>query len=241
MRIGVFDSGIGGLTVLREVIQAYPNNEYIYYGDSANIPYGIKSKDELRILTDKIIKFLISKKVDLIIIACGTISSNLYSEIKDKYNIPIVDILMPTINYALKNNLKNIGVMATPMTIKSGFFQDNLENIKVVSCPKFVPLIEKGITKGGEIEEIVKEYLFSLKDCDNIILGCTHYPVLTPILQKYSASSFINMGKCLLDTLNVNDNGVLDIEIYFSKVNENIINNTNNIIKNDKKIIEWRL
>lgn len=236
MKIGVFDSGIGGLTVLKELVKAHPNNHYIYYGDTINIPYGTKSKEELTILTDKIIKFLLSKGVDLIIIACGTISSNIYNDIKDKYGIPIIDILSPTINYIKENNLKNVGVMATPMTVKSGFFQKNLEEVITTQCPKLVPLIENGDLNSPKIEECIKEYLSSLQMCDNIVLGCTHYPLVAPVIQKYSTSTIINMGQILVDTLSVNDNNVLYIDIYFSKIDENIINNTNNIIKETKKI-----
>ena len=98
MRIGVFDSGIGGLTVLKTLINKYPCHEYIYCGDTKNIPYGEKSIDELKQLSSNIINFLISKNVNIIIIACGTVSSNIYSYLKDKYSVPIYDIISPTIN-----------------------------------------------------------------------------------------------------------------------------------------------
>lgn len=240
MRIGVFDSGIGGLTVLNELIKKYPDNEYIYYGDTANIPYGTKTKEELYILADKIIKFLISKQVELIVIACGTISSNLYEEIKDKYGVKIVDVLSPTINYIKENHLNNVGIMATPMTIKSGAFEKHLNSVISVSCPKLVPLIEQG-KFNKELEEAVKEYLGQLKNSEYIVLGCTHYPLLIPIIRKYSTITLINMGKCLIDTLDVKGKSTLHIEIYFSKLTPKIITNTSNIIKENKEIYERKL
>ena len=240
MRIGVFDSGIGGLTVMRELIKNYPNAEYVYYGDTANIPYGTKSKEELTIFSDKIIRFLISKNVDLIVIACGTVSSNLYEEIKDKYSVEIIDVLTPTINYIKKNKLKKIGVMATPMTIKSRAFDKYLENSISVACPKLVPLIESG-EYTDELEQAVKEYLEKLKECDYIVLGCTHYPLITSIIQKYSTIPLINMGKYLIDKIDVNDKSTLHIEIYFSKLTQEIITNTSNIIKENKEIYERKL
>ena len=99
MRVGVFDSGIGGLTVLKKIYKHYPNNEYIYFGDTLNLPYGNKTKEELNNLSSLEIEFLLSKKVDMIIIACGTVSSNCIDYLKNKYNIPIYDIISPTISY----------------------------------------------------------------------------------------------------------------------------------------------
>ena len=239
MRIGVFDSGIGGLTVLKELINKYPNNEYIYFGDILNIPYGTKTKEELLVLADKIINFLISKKVELIIIACGTISSNIYSEIKDKYNIEIIDILSPTINYLKNQNYYKVGVLATPMTAKSLYFEKHLSNVKSVGCPKLVPLIESG--KINETDKYIKEYLNELTDVQAIVLGCTHYPVLIPVIRKYSSLPLINMGKCLVDTLSVNKTSTLHIKLYFSKLTPEIITNICGIIKENKEIIERKL
>ena len=130
MRVGVFDSGIGGLTVLKKLKEKYPLNDYIYVGDNLNVPYGIKSKKELLKLSIDIIEFLINKKVDVIVIACGTVSSNVYKELKEKYKIKIIDIITPTINYLKKSNYKNILVFATKATINSHIFKNNIENIK---------------------------------------------------------------------------------------------------------------
>ena len=126
MKVGIFDSGIGGLTVLKQLINKYPNNEYIYYGDTLNLPYGNKTKEQLIKLSDKDVQFLISKNVDIIIIACGTVSSNCLDYLKNKYNIPIYDIISPTIDYLNKSNYQNIGIIATNRTIDSHIFKNNI-------------------------------------------------------------------------------------------------------------------
>ena len=119
MRIGIFDSGLGGINVLACLLKKYPNNEYIFFGDTKNIPYGDKSKDELMKLASNIIDFLLTKNVDIIIIACGTVSSTCYNELKNKYSVPLYDIISPTIEYLKHSNLNNIGVIGTNGTIKS--------------------------------------------------------------------------------------------------------------------------
>lgn len=228
MKIGIFDSGIGGLTVLKEMIKYHPNAHYIYYGDTINLPYGEKTKDELEMLVDKIIKFLISKNVDLIIIACGTISSNLYDDIKDKYGVKIIDVLTPTIDYIKKNQLENIGVLGTNMTVKSKSFEKGLGNIKSIACPKFAPAIESG----SSVSEAAKEYLEYLNGCANIVLGCTHYPIIVSELKKYTNSNFINMGKCVAESIDVAGDTKLEVELHFSAVDEQLKANTNSIIGN---------
>jgi glutamate racemase len=127
MRVGVFDSGIGGLTVLKNLYKHYPNNEYIYYGDTLNLPYGSKTKEELEKLASQDVEFLLDKKVDIIVIACGTVSSNCLDYLKKKYNIPIYDIISPTINYLNNSNYSNIGVIATERTIDSNIFKYNIK------------------------------------------------------------------------------------------------------------------
>ena len=136
MRIGVFDSGLGGINVLSCLIKKYPNNEYIYFGDTKNLPYGDKTKEELMVLASNAIDFLISKNVELIIIACGTISSNGYDELKKRYNIPLYDIISPTINYLKESDLNNIGVIGTKRTIESRIFDIENKNILIDKIEK---------------------------------------------------------------------------------------------------------
>lgn len=233
MKIGVFDSGIGGLTVLKSLISKYKAH-YIYFGDTLNIPYGEKSKDELLMLTEKIIRFFEKEKVDLIIVACGTVSSNIYDELSKKTNIKMINIVYNIIDLIKKDNPSNIAVIATKKTIDSHIFKNNINNIIEISCPKIVPYIEKNI---GNINDILKEYLSYIKEkhINNIVLGCTHYPLIKEDIQKYLdyKVNFYDMGKILLKNIKESN---LKIEMYFSYLDENLIKNINNIIKEDKSI-----
>ena len=233
MKIGVFDSGIGGLTVLKSLISKYKAH-YIYFGDTLNIPYGEKSKEELLMLTEKIIRFFEKEKVDLIIIACGTVSSNIYEELSKKTNIKMINIVYNIIDLIKKDNPSNIAVIATKKTIDSHIFKNNINNIIEISCPKIVPYIEKNI---GNINDILKEYLSFIKEkhINNIVLGCTHYPLIKEDIQKYLdyKVKFYDMGKILLENIKESN---LKIEMYFSYLDENLIKNINNIIKEDKSI-----
>ena len=220
MRVGVFDSGMGGLTVLKSLIEKHPNNHYIYFGDTLNMPYGDKSKEELEKLSSNIVEFLISKKVDVIIIACGTVSSNCYTYLKEKFDIPLFDILTPTIRYLKYGNLNNSLVIATSMTIKSGIF-DEIPNLEKQECPLFVPLIENGKIDSIEMNKTIKMYLKDYK-VDNLIFGCTHYPLLKNELKKFLGNiNYINMGDILADNLDLKESE-FKLELYFSKINENI-------------------
>jgi len=231
MRIGVFDSGIGGLTVLKRLIEEYPNNEYIYYGDTKNNPYGSKTKEELLKLSCNIIDFLLQKKVDLIVIACGTVSSNLADTLKNKYDIKIIDIINPVINYINKSNYKKIGVIATEATVNSNIFKSINKDIKLVACKHFVPIIENN--SYNELDKYINEYLRELKDRDLIVLGCTHYPIIKDQIDKYLGENIklLDMGECLPQI--TNDGINRKIELYFSKLDDKIIKNINSIIINN--------
>ncbi len=219
MRIGVFDSGMGGLTVLKSLIDKYPNNYYIYFGDTLNMPYGNKSVKELEQLSSNIIAFLLNKKVDIIVIACGTISSNCLDYLKKKFDIPIYDILSPTIEFLKEVKLDNTAVIATTNTIKSGIF-NNLTDYQI-ECPLFVPLIEEGKINSIEMENAIEGYLKG-KKIDNLILGCTHYPLLEKNLTNYLGKiNYINMGKVLANKI-VLDDEYYFLELNFSKINANI-------------------
>ncbi|HHW69071.1 MAG TPA: glutamate racemase [Tenericutes bacterium] len=238
MRIGVFDSGIGGLTVLKEIIEKYPNNEYIYYGDTLNLPYGEKTKQELLIISNKIIDFLAKEKVDIIVIACGTISANVYELLKDnKYEIPIYDIITPTINYIIKNNITNVGIIATTMTIRSNVFSKNLDSKNVnnysVDCPMFVNIIENKLNNDIK-EKYVKDYLsyFNDKNIQALVLGCTHYPLLISNIKNYLGENveYIDMGKAIANILNITNVSKYKLNLYFSKITDNLLINIETII-----------
>jgi len=228
MRIGLFDSGLGGLTVLKEFKKKYPNNEYIYFGDNKNLPYGSKTKEELFNLSCNAIEYLISKNVELIIIACGTVSSNVYNELKTKYNVPIYDIITPVINYIDESDFKTVGLIATQATISSNKFKDGInKTFYGQACPLLVPYIEGD--KSIDINSVLNEYLSNIKDFDAIILGCTHYPLLENEIKKITNSKLINMGTILCDSLNIIDS-IEKVNLYFSKYDNNLIEKVNNII-----------
>ena len=227
MRIGIFDSGMGGLTVLKNLLDRYYNNEYIYYGDTKNVPYGNKSIEELKVLSSNIIDFLISKNVDMIIIACGTISSNISDYLRNKYSIKIIDIISPTIKYINESNYNKIGVLATHNTINSRVFSKNTnKDIKEVECPLFVPIIEKN--QYDKLDECLEMYLNNLKDRDLIILGCTHYPIIKNEIQNYlKDSTILNMA----DNISILNGEKNSVELYFSYIDDTILNNINKIMK----------
>lgn len=237
MRIGVFDSGIGGLTVLKSLLDRFPNNEYIYYGDTKNVPYGNKSIEQLKEFSENIINFLLNKDVDIIVIACGTISSNLSNYLKNKYSIEIIDIITPTINYLNNSNYNKVGVIATTNTIKSNIFINNVyKDVKQVECPQFVPIIEN--KKYEDLDYYFDLYLSNLKDRDIVVLGCTHYPIIKERIQQYLPDSYIlNMG----DTINnITNNGNNSIKLYFTNLNDTIIGNIDSIIGDYNYSLEYR-
>ena len=227
MKIGLFDSGLGGINVLNELLKTYPNNEYIYYGDTKNLPYGNKTKEELLSFAKEIISFFEKKQVDLIIIACGTMSSNCLKEIKEMTNIKVIDIISPTINYLKERKYNKTLVFGTNRTIESHIFSKNLSNIIEISTPEFVPMIENNNID----ENIIKNYLEDKLDIDYLILGCTHYPLLIPYFNKYLKNTkIIDMGKILVNYINLSNNSNNKIDLYFTKIDNNLKNNINKII-----------
>ena len=229
MKIGMFDSGIGGLTVLKEFIKKYPNNHYIYYGDTKNLPYGTKEKEELLKLVKPIISFFTKQKVDFIIIACGTISANCFFELKKMTTIPIYDIITPTINYLNHNNYKSLAIFATNRTIDSHIFKDKLiaKDVLEIKTPEFVPMIEN-----NKLDlSIIKNYCLQALNYDILILGCTHYPLLINELKKYLSIPILNMAIPLLNSIEISNDTNFKLELYFTKIDTNLINNIQKIIK----------
>jgi len=228
MKVGIFDSGVGGLTVLKTLLKKYPNNEYIYYGDTLNIPYGNKSISELYKLSSKIIEFLISNKVDIIVIACGTISSNCIDYLKEKYKIPIYDIISPVINYLNNSNYQNIGIIATSNTINSHYFKNNLKkNTYEIASPKLVPIIESNNL--SNLENVLDEYLVLYKNkIDLLVLGCTHYPIIKKYIDKY-----FNYKIPILDMseyISLSNGTNNSLKLYFTKLDDTVINNIKSIL-----------
>jgi glutamate racemase len=191
--IGVFDSGVGGLTVVKELIQQLPNENIVYFGDTARVPYGIKSKETVIRFSIENILFLLKQDVKLICVACNTVSSFALPVIKSHFRVPIVGVITPGAReavYATQN--KRIGVIGTRGTIKSRAYEieikqlDSRVKITAVACPLFVPFVEEGWLKQDVVLEVAKSYLKPLKDAgaDTVILGCTHYPLLKPVIRQ---------------------------------------------------------
>lgn len=230
MRVGLFDSGVGGLTVLRRLKEKYPLNDYVYFGDTLNIPYGEKDIDTLYMLSSRIVEFFINEKVDLIVIACGTVSSNCYYKLKNNYDIKIIDIISPTIKYIKENKFDDIGVLATSRTIDSRVFKNNLDiTVYEEACSEFVDLIENN--KYDLID--VEKHLSNIKS-NNIVLGCTHYPLIKNKINR----NCIDMA----DNIILNDNsGNSTTVLYFSKIDDKVTDNINRILNFSYCIFEKKL
>lgn len=228
MKIGVFDSGIGGLTVLKEIIKKYPHNEYIYFGDTANLPYGNKSKEELNKFFNRIISFFEEKKVDIIIAACGTVSTTLKKELDEK---GIIDVITPTINY-VNNNYNKVGLIATDATIKSNYFQNHIKvELKFLNTPLLVPMIESSIID----LKVINDYMKYFSDIEVLILGCTHYP----LIEEYIDFKVINMGTILTNSINFTNDSTYSLKLYFSKMSDSLIKNVNQILECDYEMEEY--
>lgn len=196
--IGVFDSGIGGLTVVKDIMKCLPNEEIIYFGDTARVPYGTKSKDTIVKFSIQNTLFLLKFNVKLIVVACNTSSSTSLVFLKRLFKIPIIGVIEPGAKEAV-NVTKNgrIGVIGTSTTVASNSYETVINQInpklKVFSknCPLFVPLVEEGWQDTDVAFKIAQAYLGPLKRCDidTMILGCTHYPLLKKVIRRVMGSS----------------------------------------------------
>lgn len=244
MKIAVFDSGLGGILVLKELIKNHPNHEYIFYGDSANIPYGNKSHDFLMSTQEKIINFFIEEQVDLIIVACGTMSSVID---KSMYPVKIIDVISVTSDYINETSYKNIGLIATLRTVEEGLFQKNLEKgNKIVTqqaCPDLVNYIENNLTNTPEFNNYLKKCLsvFIDQKIDALILGCTHYPFVKNEIKKYLGVKLIDMGSVLSQKINLSKEKEFKLTIYFSERSDLIVKNVQRILGIDCDIIEKKI
>lgn len=192
--IGVFDSGVGGLTVAREIMRQLPDENIIYFGDTARVPYGSKSKDTIIRFSRQIIRFLRTKEVKAIVIACNTASAFALDAVQKEFDIPIIGVIVPGARAAVQETRnRNIGVVGTEGTIRSQMYsrviQEMQADISVIGkpCPLFVPLVEEGFAKHPITEQVIDIYLKDMKtsDIDTMILGCTHYPLLRSGIMKY--------------------------------------------------------
>ena len=248
--IGIFDSGVGGITVLKEIQKRLPNEHLIYLGDTKNFPYGNKSKEEIIKFAIQNVEYLIKKNVKIIVIACGTATSQAIEILQTKFEIPIMGIIEPTVEYVKNKNYNKIGVIATEGTIRNGAWENKLkekiQNIEVINkaCPMLATIAEEGRATGEEGRKAIKEYMkpFKEKKINKIILGCTHFPIYEQVIRdelKYEVE-LINTGKMVADELkyyvelnNLKSNfekSLLKIELTkeeekFEEITKNILQN----------------
>lgn len=191
--IGVFDSGVGGLTVVREIMRQLPNEKIVYFGDTARVPYGSKSKNTILKYSRQIIRFLQTKEVKAIVIACNTASAFALDELSAELDVPIIGVIKPGAKTAINNTVtKRIGVIGTEGTIHSRIYTKVIleydPSAVVISkpCPLFCPLVEEGWLHDTVTDEVARRYLseFDDKNIDTLILGCTHYPLLRSTIKK---------------------------------------------------------
>lgn len=192
--IGVFDSGVGGLTVARAIIDQLPNERIIYVGDTLNGPYGPLPIAEVRAHALRIMDELVDSGVKLLVIACNTASAAVLRDARERYThtygIPVVEVIQPAVRRAVASTRNGkIGVIATRATVGSRAYEDTFAaapqlEVRSVACPRFVPFVEAGVTTGPEVLETAQEYLRPLQDSgvDTLVLGCTHYPLLTGVI-----------------------------------------------------------
>lgn len=200
--IGVFDSGLGGLNVLRELRRVLPKEDYAYLADNKNSPYGIKSKEEIVALVREAIKFFEKLPVKLIVLACNTSSAYL-GILQQETKLPVLGVILPTVRAALKSG-KDLAVLATAATIDSGVYQNllgekkYLKNRKIayLKCSEFVSAIESGLMNCRESRRLVREKLGSLTKPDAFVLACTHFDMYQPeILELFPEAKFVSSGK----------------------------------------------
>ncbi|TVQ04728.1 MAG: glutamate racemase [Balneolaceae bacterium] len=220
--IGIFDSGIGGLTVAKAVMDALPGEDIIYFGDSARVPYGIKSQETVRIYSNQIARFLLNKGVKMIIIACNTASAAAHDSVQALAGeVPVLNVIESGTKAAIRSGKKHIGVIGTLATIGSGAYEKSLKNadqtitVKSNACPLLVPLAEEGWIDNEVTRKTIEIYLSPFKNngVEALILGCTHYPLFKQSIQDFfegkeldlidSAESVAKSAKKRLDKLHL--------------------------------------
>ena len=228
--IGIFDSGLGGMTVLKELVHLMPKESFVFFGDTAHVPYGNKSPESIENFSISIIKFLKTHSVKLIVVACNTASAVVLNKIKKDIDIPIIGVIEP-IKFYLQNNKtpQSIGIIGTENTINSQAYDkiilsfSNKIKIYSKSCPLFVPIIEEGLESHRITEIIAREYLQTMinKKINLLILGCTHYPIIKNIIQD-----ILTINVTIVDSANLVANYV---ESFLK--NNDIVSDNNSKIK----------
>jgi len=259
--IGVFDSGVGGLTVVKAIIEQLPFENIIYFGDTARVPYGVKSVETINRYAMQITEFLLNKKVKLLIIACNTMSSVAYQVIRDLSPVAVLDVVDAGARSAVaETHNKCVGVIGTPTTINSNAYQKAIKrldpDIRVFSqaCPLFVPLVEEGWLDHQATRLTAQEYLKPvMAQIDTLVLGCTHYPLLKPLIQEIMGTQITlvdsaqaiteKAGELLKNNNLLNEQQkspeyrfyVTDVPIRFTSIGERILGRTLSNIN----VVKW--
>ena len=232
-KIGVFDSGLGGVTVLKSLLKDLPYEEYIYYGDSGNAPYGSgKTKEEIQDLCTKIMDFLIENNCKVVVIACNTATVAALEYLKEKYSIPIIGIIDSGAKIAVQNSsLKKVVVFSTEFTANSNAYKNTIQKydrdfeVTQVACIEFCPMIEKGWETYDNNQEILEKYINKIpNDVEALVLGCTHYPIIEDYIKKKFNKKILDPAvglsfelRKLLENLNIlNDNKIKKKPIFFT-------------------------
>jgi glutamate racemase len=188
--IGIFDSGVGGLTVARAVLDQLPHEPVLYVGDTARGPYGPRPIAQVREYALDVMDTLVHEGVKMLVIACNSASSAVLRDARERYDIPVVEVIQPAVRRAVAATRNNaVGVIATRATVTSRAYEDSFAaaphlSITTQACPRFVEFVEAGVTHGAELESVAREYLEPVRDAgvDTLVLGCTHYPLLTGVV-----------------------------------------------------------
>ncbi|MDP0487976.1 MAG: glutamate racemase [Fusobacterium sp. JB021] len=203
--IGVLDSGLGGVSVLKSLIKLMPNEDIIYVGDTKNIPYGGRTKEEIRKLALRIVEFLILNKCKMIVVACNTASIAALDYLKENCNIPIVGIIDAGVEIVLEGGYKEVSILCTPFTAKSGDHEKKIHKknkkikVNVVGCELLCPMIEKGWETIKNRDDILDEYMSHVsRNSEALLLACTHYPFIKDeISKKFSGEIIVPSDECV--------------------------------------------
>lgn len=257
--IGVFDSGIGGLTVVTAMTELLPNERFIYFGDTARTPYGSKSIETIKEFSAQVYDFLVRNEVKMVVIACNTVSATCIEFLRKRHEgMPIIGMIAPTAREIVKRFGKesNVGVIGTKVTVESQQYEKSISKIngkcKVFSkaCPLFVPMIEEGIKTSNILEPVIKYYLddfIKVNSIDTIVLGCTHYPLLKNEIERiYPEIKIINPSRIVAEEVKLClfDNNMLSLcedkksLFYASDLSNEFLNMATNICSTQNKKIE---
>lgn len=225
--IGIFDSGVGGLTVVKALLKRLPHESFVYYGDTLHVPYGTKSREELFKYAHDIVGFLLDREVKTIVVACGTHSSVTLPEMEKDCPLPLLGVVKPGARAAVQTTQNGkIGIIATQASINSGSYTKSIKAIAPhyetfsAACTRFVPLVEAGQLTGEETVLTVREYVSPLLQAgiDTLVMGCTHYPFLAPVISEYAGQNV-----ALVDPASETVEELAEILFHRNLLNENSI------------------